>query len=99
MSPDSLLLKVLVFIDRNGIVTYKAGNPFSARLDMKYENDSKKLKMQMSVAASPCGNGSCSSSIIHNNKTAFKANGCYTTSPFDSKIEVYKPGEWEDIIQ
>lgn len=97
MNNDKFLEKVLVFVDRNGIVLSKSSNPMSANLKMEYKKD--ELYIEMKAYAHCMGNGSCSATIKYKNKVVYNAGGSFTSSPFNTKVEVYKPGKWEKLIQ
>jgi hypothetical protein len=94
---DKFLEKVLVFVDRNGEVKSKESTPFSSSLTMKYE-DRDNLLIEMDVFANGFGNGSCRATITYEKKIVYRAKSNYTSSPFNTKEEVYIPGEWEKLI-
>jgi hypothetical protein len=100
MKPKDLnkfMERVLVFVDRNGVVKSKNGTPMSSSLRMSY--DVKDLKITMSAFAHGMGNGSCGAKVVYKGETVFDASGCFTSSPYNVKATIYKPGSWEKLIK
>lgn len=96
---DALMLRVLVFVDRNGEVVAKDSSPMHSSLTMKYENKRKKLVIKMHATAYAQGNGTCGALVKHKGKKVFSAGGCYTDGPRDVEAATYKTGAWEKIIE
>lgn len=96
---DKFLEQVLIFVDRNGVVLSKDSNPMSCSLKMSYQSKTPDLKIEMHAYAAAQGNGSCSAEVMYEGEIVYKASGCFTASPFKTKVEKYIPGEWEDLIQ
>lgn len=92
---DDLMDRVLVFVDRNGSLLVKDNNPMYCSIEMQYFH--KGTNITMSVYSHCQGNGSCSAKVIHKGKVVFDASGCYTSSPFKVKADIYIPGDWERL--
>jgi hypothetical protein len=93
---NKFLERVLVFVDRNGVVQAKDSSPMHSALSMSYKRG--KLAIKMHATAYAQGNGSCGASVKYNGKTVFTAAGCFTSAPWDVVITTYKPGAWEKLI-
>ena len=96
-SADSFMEKVLIFVDRNGVVESKTSNPMSSSLKMSYASGDLKIKMQ---AYSHCqGNGSCSAKVTYKDKVVYEASGGFTATCHNVIVKKYKPGDWEKIVK
>lgn len=93
---DDFLLKVLVFVDRNGKIESKNSNPMSCSLQMAY--DANDLKIKMSAYSHCQGNGSCGAKVTYKGKVVYDASGNFTTRPFNTTAKKHSPGNWEKLI-
>lgn len=91
---EALMLRVMVFVDRHGVVLSKTSNPMSTSLKMSYQGND--LDVIMRAYAHSQGNGSCGATVKLNDKIVFKASGTFRTEPSDVEASIYKPGDWED---
>ncbi len=94
---DALMLRVLVFVDRNGVVVNKDSSPMHSALMMKYKGRGLDIKMHATTYAQ--GNGSCGALVKYRGKRVFSAGGCFTAAPWDVEAKTYKTGAWEKIIE
>jgi len=93
---DALMLRVLVFVDQNGVVVAKDSSPMHSSLTMKYKGRGLDIKMHATSYAQ--GNGSCGALVKYRGKKVFSAGGCYTDGPWDVEAATYKTGAWEKMI-
>lgn len=90
---DDLMLRVLVYVDRNGTVVSKDSSPNSASLQMKYKDQDYDIKMH--AYANGMNNGSCGATVKYQHTVVFDAGGSYTSGPWGVKAKTYTPGKWE----
>ncbi|MDE1833816.1 MAG: hypothetical protein KGH64_00600 [Candidatus Micrarchaeota archaeon] len=91
---DNLMLRILVFVDRNGKVVSKNGNRMSSSLSMAYVD--KEFDIKMSAFCHCMGNGSCSATVRYKGALVFNASGSYTSGPYGVKAKTYECGDWEN---
>jgi hypothetical protein len=96
-NPDKFLEDVLVFVDRNGSIVSKQSGEMSCSLEMKYERGD--LNVKMHAYAHGMGNGSCGATVTYKGEKVFHGAGSFTVRPYNSKIETYIPGEWEQLMR
>lgn len=96
---DEFLRKVLKFVDRNGSVKSKSSTPMSCSLEMTYEDRKSDIRIDMHASAHGMGNGSCGAKVYHKGDVVYDAGASYTSGPFGTKVKVYEPGRWEELIR
>jgi hypothetical protein len=91
---DKLMTRVMVFVDRNGVILSKNSSQVNTSLSMKYEDEDFKIKM--SAYCHCMGNGSCQAKVEYKGEVVFDACGYYISGPSSVEAKVYEPGEWEE---
>lgn len=96
MDNNKFLEKILIFVDREGVVESKNSTPNSSSLTMSYNSNG--LQVDMHAFAHGMGNGSCSATVVYKGKTVYKGAGGFTSHPLSVKVENYVAGPWEKLM-
>ncbi len=94
---DDLVNQCLIVTDRRGRVLGKHHTTVTSFLSMEYQSDYGKITF--AVYSSAMGNGSYKLTVTEGRTILFEASGNYTACPFNSKAEIYNPGDWEKKLE
>ncbi len=88
--------KIVLWIDKNGVILDRGSSPFSSWLSMEYKI--KGIHTFFKVTQSPYSNGYALLEIKEKRKIVFKAEGEMIGSIYFKNILKHSPGEWKDIF-
>lgn len=94
---DDLVMRAIVFVDRNGKVLDKFSTQVNNGLRMSYTLDN--LEFWFNVYQHSQGNGSSKLTIHQDGKLVFEADGKFMGKVFDAQTTVDEPSSWKEIVQ
>jgi hypothetical protein len=93
---NELMNSIMSYVDKNGVVDSKSGNPMTSQLSMHISKVGFSAKFNAFQAAQ--GNGACDAEVEVKGDVVFKASGKYVAGAYDVKATIFKPGPWMERI-